>query len=84
MLSDLFKMCLNESYLPDYWNVFVVLVFKRVGERCLARNYYFVSPLSVVCKIFEKCVNDRFVNQFKKYDLSSNFWYGFSSSRSTT
>ena len=40
----------------------VVPVFKNVGERCTAKNYRPVSPLSVVNKVFDKLVNNRLVN----------------------
>ena len=39
----------------------VVPVFKNVGERCTAKNYYPVSLLSVVSKVFGKHVNNRIV-----------------------
>ena len=38
----------------------VVPVFKNVGERSTAKNYCPVSLHSVVSKVFEKLVNDRF------------------------
>ena len=58
-------------------------LFKNVGERSAAKNYHPVSLLSVVCKIFEKLVNNRIVDHLEKCDLFSDFEYGFRSSRST-
>ena len=40
----------------------MVPVFKNDGERSTAQNYRPVSPLFVVSKLFEKLVNNRFVN----------------------
>ena len=38
ILSELFNMYLKESCFPDCWKVsLVVLVFKNVGERCMAK-----------------------------------------------
>ena len=77
-------MCLKESCFPDCWKVLsVVLVFKNVGERSAAKNYRPVSLLSVVSKVFEKLVNNRFVDHLEKYGLFSDFQYGLRSSRST-
>ena len=61
----------------------MVPVFKNVGERSTAKNYCPVSFLSVVSKVFEKLVNNRFVDHLEKCGLFSDFQYGFRPSRST-
>ena len=61
----------------------MVLVFKNVGERSTAKNYYPVSLLSVVSKVFEELVNKRIVDHLKKCGLFSDSEYGFRSSQST-
>ena len=54
ILAKLFNKCLKESCFPDCWKVSsVVPVFKNVGERSTAKNYWPVSLLSVVSKVFE-------------------------------
>ena len=81
ILAELFNMCLKESCFPDCWKVsLVVPVFKNVGERSTARNYFPVSLLSVVSKVFEKLVNIRIVDHLEKFGLFSDFQYGFRSS----
>ena len=60
----------------------MVPVFKNIEERSAAKNYRPVSILSAV-KVFEKLVNNRIVDQLEKCDFSSDFQYGFRSSRST-
>ena len=81
ILAELFNKCLKESCFPDCWKVsLVVPVFKNVGERSTAKNYRPVSLLSVVCKIFEKLVNNRIVDHLEKCGLFSDFQYGFRSS----
>ena len=47
----------------------MVPVFKNVGERSAAKNYNPVSLLSVVTKVFEKLVNNRFVDHLEKCGL---------------
>ena len=84
ILAELFNKCLKESCFPDCWKVSsVVPVFKNVGERSTAKNYRPVSLLSVVSKVFEKLVSNRIVSHLEKCGLSSDFHYGFRSSRST-
>ena len=36
ILTELFNMCLKESFFPDYWKVSLVPVFKNFGERSTA------------------------------------------------
>ena len=51
----------------------MVPAFKNVRERSSAKNYYSVSLLSVVSKIFEKLANNRIVDHLVKCDLFSDF-----------
>ena len=70
ILGELFSKCLKELCFPDCWKVLlVVLVFKNVGESSSAKNYYPVSLLSVVSKVFEKLVNNRIVDHQEKCGL---------------
>ena len=84
ILAELFNKCLKKSCFPDCWKVSSVApVFKNVGERSTVKNYYPVSLLSVVSKVFQKLVNNRIVDHLEKCGLFSDFQYGFRSSRST-
>ena len=83
ILAELFGKCLKDSCFPDCCKISsVVPVFKNIGERSAAKIYCPVS-LSLVNKVFEKLVNDRIVDHLEKYDLFSDFQYGFRSSQST-
>ena len=42
---------------------------KNVGKRCMVKNYYSISLLSVVSDGFEKLVNNRFVDHLDKCGL---------------
>ena len=70
ILPELFNMYLKESCFPDYWKAsLVVSVFKNVGERSNTKSYHPVSLVSVVSKVFERLVNNRFVDHLEKCDL---------------
>ena len=77
ILAELFNICLKETCWKVLW---VVPLFKNVGERSKAKNYCPVSLLSVISKVFEKLVNNRIVNYLEKCSLFSIFQYGFKSS----
>ena len=55
----------------------MVPVFKNVGDRSTAKNYHSVSLVTVVSKVFEKLVNNRFVNHQEKCGLFSVLQYSF-------
>ena len=77
--AELFNMCLRGLCFSDCWKVSLVApVFKNVGERSTAKNYYPVCLLFVVSKVFEKLLN-RIVDQLEKCGLFSDFQYGFKS-----
>ena len=81
ILAELFNKCLKESCFLDCWKVSSVFpVYKNIGKRSTAKNYRPVSLLSVVRKVFEKLVYNRIVDHLEKYDLFSDFQYGFRSS----
>ena len=84
ILVELICICLKESCFPDCWKVsLVVPIFKNVEERSTAKNYYLVSLLFEVSKIFERLVSNRLVDQLEKCGLFSDFENGFRSSQST-
>ena len=58
----------------------MVPVIKNVGEKSTAKNYQPVRLLSVVSNVFEKLVNNMFVDHLQKCGVFSDFWYGFRSS----
>ena len=81
MLAELFNMCLKEPCFSDCWKYsWVGSVFKNIGERSTAKNYYHVSLLSIISKVFEKVVNIRLADHLQKCGLFPDFKYGFRSS----
>ena len=81
ILAELFNKCLKESCVPDCCSTSPeVPVFKNVGEQSTAKNYFPVSLLSVVSKVFDKLVNNRIVDHLEKRGIFSDFQYGFRSS----
>ena len=69
---------------PDYWKVSnKVPIFKNVGERSPAKDYYPASLLSLVSKILEKLVSNGLVDHLENCGLLSDLQYGFRSLQST-
>ena len=59
------------------------LCIEECWERSTAKNYYRVSFLSLVSKVFVKLVNKRTVDRLEECGVFPEFQYGFRSSRST-
>ena len=83
ILAELLNVCLKENCFPDCQVSLVVPVFNNDGKRTTAKNYHPVNLLFVVCKVFEKLVNNRILDHLEKCGLFSDFQYSFRSSRST-
>ena len=64
IVGELFNKCLKGWYFP---------VLEIVGERSAAKNCHPVSPLSAVNKVFEKLVNNRFVDHYRNVIFSLIF-----------
>ena len=70
---------------PDGWKVSpVVPVVKNIVKRSAAKTYCPVSFLSIVSKVFQELVNNRFVGHLTICGLISDFQYGSWSCHSTT
>ena len=69
ILAELFNKYLKESRFLDCWKVsLVVPIFKNVGERSTTENVHLAS-LRLVCKVFEKLVNNRIFDHLEKCGL---------------
>ena len=76
-------MCLKKSFLFRLLeNLIRGLYIKNVRKSCTAKNYSPVSLLSMVCKIFEKIVNNWLIDLLEKY-VPSDFQHNVKSSLAT-
>ena len=80
ILAELFNLYLKESYFPDWKVSLVFFVLKNIRERTAAENYYPLSVLSVLNKVFEKLFNNMLADHLEKCGLCSHFQHGFRSS----
>ena len=44
----------------------MILVFKNIGKRSMAKNYCLVSLLSVVSKVFKKLLNNKLIGYIEE------------------
>ena len=80
ILAKLFNMSLKEYCFPHCCKVSsVVSIFKKIGEKSTAKNYFPVSLLSVVSKVLGKLENIRIFDHLEKCDPFCYFQYDFRS-----
>ena len=67
IVHKLFNMCQKKSCFQDFWKVSpVVPIFTNIEKSSTAKTYHSVSLPPVVCKIFEKLVDIRLVDNLEK------------------
>ena len=78
----MYENSLQKRKLPKKWKLAdIVPIFKK-GNREDPLNCRPVSLLSILSKILEKIVRERWVNHLEKNGLISDKQYGFRSKRS--
>ena len=81
ILAKFSNICLKKCCILDWWKVVsVITVFKNVWERCMTKNFCWISFLSVVSKISEKKIIGLSAREIWPF---SWFQYGFKPSYST-
>jgi hypothetical protein len=76
-LSLIFKRSVREGYVPKQWkDANVTPIFKK-GSRLAAVNYRPVSLTSVVCKVLEGLIRDRFMQYLENEKLIAKEQHGF-------
>lgn len=62
-LADIFNTCLTADKISDNWNIGVVIILHRKGNKTNLDNYRPISSLSHVFKLFTKILTNRLVNK---------------------
>ena len=81
-IATLYENSLKQGKIPYQWKLAdIVPIFKK-GNREDPLNYRPVSLTSILCKILEKIVRERWVNHLERNKLLSDKQFGFRSKRS--
>ena len=78
---------INSSFLtgnfPQNLKVARITPIYKHGDNKLATNYRPISSLPYLSKIFERCMTNRLVSFFEKFNILSKFQFGFIKNKST-
>ena len=72
---------INESFMlglfPNSLKVACVTPIHKAGDTSAAINFRPISKLPLLCEVFERCMYNRLVSFFSKFDILSQQQFGF-------
>lgn len=84
-LTYIINACLILSYFPSNWKHAITTPVKKPGKSASdSASYRGVSLLSVLSKIFERVILQRFLKHIEENHLLPDFQFGFRAGHSTT
>jgi hypothetical protein len=83
VISHLANLCFSTGMFPGPLKQSIVTPVYKSGERDDVNNYRPISVLPAISKIIEKLINNRLIAYLNKFNIISDFQFGFRRSRST-
>lgn len=80
-LARLFTICLRQKKVPKEWKTALVCPVYKKGDSNLAENYRPIALTCVIRRIYEKCLNSKWIR--KHQDQLADAQNGFRPNRST-
>ena len=84
ILSNIFNKSMQLGIFPDKLKIAKVIPLHKGGKTDVINNYRPISILSSLSKIYEKIINNRLNNFLNKYNIISDYQFGFREGMSTT
>ena len=82
-LSKWFNECFNLGVFPDCLEIAKVFPLHKSGDKSIPSNFRPISLLPTIAKIFEKLLQRRIISFLVKFNLLSNYPFGFRAKRIT-
>ena len=77
MITHLFKVSLDTSELPPEWKTAYATPLFKKDERSDPSNYWPISLISILCKIFEHTLVSQIANYLETYQILCPNQFGF-------
>ena len=84
IISKIFNKSIQQGIFPDKLKIAKVIPIHKGGKTEVINNYRPISILTSLSKVFEKLINNRLNNFFKKLNVISDYQFGFREGISTT
>ena len=82
-LTHILNLCLDQGIFPSELKTARVIPIYKKGDRSILVNYRPVSVLPVLSKVFEKILYNRIMSFFDRFQVISQFQFGFRKKHST-
>ena len=83
-LTYVINLSLKQSIFPDSLKVAKVIPIFKQGSRSLCTNYWPISVLSALSKIFERCILNQLIFHFNTENILVSNQFGFRARKTTT
>ena len=61
-LTLLFNLSFSQGQIPPEWKLANIVPVHKKGDKSLVENYRPISLISIIMKVFEKCIRDKLLN----------------------
>ena len=82
-LSIIFNKSIQEGTFPELYKTAKVIPLHKGGSTLSVNTFRLISLLPIISKIFEKLIFIRLMSFLSKYNILTDFQYGFQSKKST-
>lgn len=82
-LVSIFNNCFVNGYFPKCLKAALIIPVHKDGSKDVINNYRPISLTSNIAKILEKLIKIRLVSFLTKYNILSNYQFGFTQNKST-
>ena len=83
-LTHIINLSISQGIFPDSTKIVKVVPIFKQGARLSCDNYWPISILPTLSKIFEKCIFNQFTSYLSTEDIPTPKQYGFRSDSTTT
>ena len=83
-LTHIINLSISQAIFPDSTKMAKVVPIFKQGSRLSCDNYWPISILPTLSKIFEKCIFNQFTSYLSSEDIPTPKQYGFRSDSTTT
>ena len=82
-LTHICQLLLSEGYFPSDLKIAKIVPLYKCKYLCLSNNYRPISLLSVISKVLEKVMYDRWYKYLLKFEVLYSYQFGFQKNKST-